>query len=389
VGDNVIIECDVNQYSYYYAVFDTEEENFVNGFFGTNLIWMNDNIYTAVYSLENGVYDYSGHLIESVDLPDGGYIASLTFEDEASLGFILEGQLTGIFVTVGGGEKYNVEMVYYTPSGTDTIQTMGVMGVLPKVWSGRYTLVENDTDMTELYVSDIYEDNGKGLVCYISKIQDALTEEEAKTDGRLEDTEYIYMGTVNKSSTIVICYPNDTQYDENNVEQKTEYETMRSQVGKIRLLGLDDPESTEQSTTMDEESRAFIGNSLMTVMNYVETAKQSMEDAIREYEYFADDASRQTEIEKAQGEYILAYRIMEKPEIINDNLCACKLLVYTPDVVGSSNAVASSMFKTVYVFIAKIDGELYIIRDSDNIPENIIGNTDLSSFSGDTIAFAK
>ncbi len=87
VGKYIIVKGHAGPKNCVYSVFDIESEQFVKDITGTNLIWRNDDITTAVYSFWSEIYDYEGKCLASVDLPDeSSYIKELAFsDDEAGL----------------------------------------------------------------------------------------------------------------------------------------------------------------------------------------------------------------------------------------------------------------------------------------------------------------
>lgn len=82
VGKYIVVEGHTGPKNLIYCVFDTEAEQFIKDFAGTNLIWRGDDLTTAVYSLWSEIYDYEGRYLASVELPeDGGYIRELAFSE--------------------------------------------------------------------------------------------------------------------------------------------------------------------------------------------------------------------------------------------------------------------------------------------------------------------
>lgn len=383
VGDHIIVECSTNSGNNYYTVFDTAEARFVNSFTGTNLIWEEDNIYTAVYSFENGVYDYSGNLIGSVEFPAGSYIASLAFEDEASLGLLLEGQLVGIIVTVFDGEAYSTEAVYYPPSSTGVSYLSGtnLLPIFPACWSGRYEMKYDEYGeygmISGVYVKSIHEETGKGLLFYAAKWDKPLTEDEASRDGEWNFAKNTYLGKSTDSGTYFIYYPSDAQYDINDDGQKIEYETMSAQIDKIRFFGMESAEPNTPDQMTEEAAEAF-----KLVFDYIGTAKGGgIADAVRRYEYFEDEADMENAAAAMQENYIIDYRIMTKPEKLNADLYVCEVDVYTPEMVNYLDSpYFSSQLRTAYLFAGRIDGELYIFRNVEDIPEGLRKGADLSGY---------
>ncbi len=86
VGDWIIVEChvnpDMNIYEFY-NINDGMIDYFEYGIAGTNLIWQEDDLSTAVYLNYNQLYDFWGHLIGSVQ---EGEIYDLSFVDDNTIG---------------------------------------------------------------------------------------------------------------------------------------------------------------------------------------------------------------------------------------------------------------------------------------------------------------
>ncbi|WP_293009362.1 MULTISPECIES: hypothetical protein [unclassified Oscillibacter] len=82
VGKYIVVEGYTGPKNLIYCVFDTEAEQFIKDFAGTDLIWRGDDLTTAVYSFWSDIYDYEGRYLASVELPeDGGYIRELAFSE--------------------------------------------------------------------------------------------------------------------------------------------------------------------------------------------------------------------------------------------------------------------------------------------------------------------
>ncbi len=79
VGDFIILECHVNPHIGCYEFFNIYSGDFNYEITGTNLIWKNDDLSTAVYSQYNQIYDFWGNLIGSVM---EGEVYNLTFSGD-------------------------------------------------------------------------------------------------------------------------------------------------------------------------------------------------------------------------------------------------------------------------------------------------------------------
>lgn len=98
VGKYIVVEGHAGPKNLIYCVFDTEAEQFVKDFTGTNLVWRGDDLTTAVYSYWSEVYNYEGRRLGSVELPeDGGDIRGLAFSEDG-IGLI------ATILTSGGDE---------------------------------------------------------------------------------------------------------------------------------------------------------------------------------------------------------------------------------------------------------------------------------------------
>ncbi|WP_369281774.1 hypothetical protein [Oscillibacter sp. GMB15532] len=98
VGKYIVVEGHTGPENFIYCVFDTQAEQFVKDFAGTNLIWRGDDLTTAVYSFWSEIYDYEGRSIGSVELPeDGSFIRKLAFSEDGA-------ELIVTILTSGGDE---------------------------------------------------------------------------------------------------------------------------------------------------------------------------------------------------------------------------------------------------------------------------------------------
>lgn len=98
VGKYIVVEGHTGPKNIIYCVFDTEAEQFIKDFAGTNLIWRGDDLTTAVYTFWSEIYDYEGRSLGSVELPeDGSFIRKLAFSEDG----------TGLIATIltSGGDE--------------------------------------------------------------------------------------------------------------------------------------------------------------------------------------------------------------------------------------------------------------------------------------------
>lgn len=78
-GKVLVVEGHCSPHAAYYGIFDTEAGNFVKDIIGTNLVWREDDITTAVYNCGSEIYDYEGNLLCDLKLGKNEYIGSLTW----------------------------------------------------------------------------------------------------------------------------------------------------------------------------------------------------------------------------------------------------------------------------------------------------------------------
>ena len=79
-GDKLLLETDIN----YYGVFDTVSRSFLPGISGDQLIWMGDDLSTAVYTYAGRLFGYGGVLLADLELGDGEEVSSLTLTGDGS-----------------------------------------------------------------------------------------------------------------------------------------------------------------------------------------------------------------------------------------------------------------------------------------------------------------
>ncbi len=101
VGQKIVVECHVGPKNGVYCIFDTVTESFECDLKGNNLIWYNDDITTAVYSLWSGVYKYDGSVLKSYELKENEFIDELTFSDD----------FTKLIVKIDNGETEEVDII--------------------------------------------------------------------------------------------------------------------------------------------------------------------------------------------------------------------------------------------------------------------------------------
>ena len=84
----------------YYGIFNPKTKSIEKELFGTNLIYHNDDIKTAVYAFWSELYDYEGNLIVNCDLKESEFIYQISFLNDNSQ----------IEVTISDGENDRKEV---------------------------------------------------------------------------------------------------------------------------------------------------------------------------------------------------------------------------------------------------------------------------------------
>lgn len=98
VGKNIVVEGHIGPKNGVYCMFNTETEEFDKDIFGTHLIWYDEDISTAVYSLWSDIYNYDGDVIATVDGDEGSIIYELAFVEDHS-------KVQATIVTESGSEE--------------------------------------------------------------------------------------------------------------------------------------------------------------------------------------------------------------------------------------------------------------------------------------------
>lgn len=80
-GKYIVVEGHCGPKNSLYGIFDTETESFEKNIAGSNLIWHDEDITTAVYSFWSGIYAYDGSLLADLALSEGDLIYGLEFRD--------------------------------------------------------------------------------------------------------------------------------------------------------------------------------------------------------------------------------------------------------------------------------------------------------------------
>ncbi|MCR5799936.1 MAG: hypothetical protein K6G69_07665 [Lachnospiraceae bacterium] len=81
VGNRIVVEGHINPHNSAYLIFNTDLGDFEKVIYGTNFIWKDNDISTAVYAQYNQIYNYKGNLIGIVS---GEEITELSFEDNGT-----------------------------------------------------------------------------------------------------------------------------------------------------------------------------------------------------------------------------------------------------------------------------------------------------------------
>lgn len=81
VGQYIIVEGHTGPKNAVYCIFNTETQAFEKDIIGTNLIWRDDDITTAVYSFWSDVCAYDGSVIASFELSSAEFIRKLAFAE--------------------------------------------------------------------------------------------------------------------------------------------------------------------------------------------------------------------------------------------------------------------------------------------------------------------
>ncbi|MGN0425993.1 MAG: M56 family metallopeptidase [Acetatifactor sp.] len=83
-GKHIVIDGHIGPKNGAYLLFNTETKQFEDEIFGSNFIWYDDDITTAVYELWNEIYRYDGSLVGTVLMTEGSYLYSLEFAENHS-----------------------------------------------------------------------------------------------------------------------------------------------------------------------------------------------------------------------------------------------------------------------------------------------------------------
>lgn len=98
VGKNIVVEGHIDPKNGVYCIFNAETEEFDKDIFGNHLIWYDEDISTAVYSLWSDIYNYNGDVIAAVDRDEGSIIYELAFVEDHS-------KVQATIVTESGSEE--------------------------------------------------------------------------------------------------------------------------------------------------------------------------------------------------------------------------------------------------------------------------------------------
>lgn len=84
VGQYIIVEGHTGPKNAVYCIYNTETQVFEKDIIGANLIWLDDDITTAIYSFWSDVCAYDGSVIASIELVYPEFIRKLAFADNNS-----------------------------------------------------------------------------------------------------------------------------------------------------------------------------------------------------------------------------------------------------------------------------------------------------------------
>lgn len=83
-GKHIVIDGHIGPKNGAYLLFNTETRQFEDEIFGSNFIWYDDDISTAVYAFWNEIYRYDGSLVGTVLMTEGSYLYGLEFAENHS-----------------------------------------------------------------------------------------------------------------------------------------------------------------------------------------------------------------------------------------------------------------------------------------------------------------
>lgn len=74
-----VLDCHINPNVSYYAIFDIESMDYKNGIYGSHSTWINDDLSSFIYTLNNIVYDVDGNELYTVKMTDTQFIYDLKY----------------------------------------------------------------------------------------------------------------------------------------------------------------------------------------------------------------------------------------------------------------------------------------------------------------------
>ena len=83
-GKHIVIDGHIGPKNGAFLLFNTETRQFEDEIFGSNFIWYDDDITTAVYAFWNEIYRYDGSLVGTVLMTEGSYLYGLEFAENHS-----------------------------------------------------------------------------------------------------------------------------------------------------------------------------------------------------------------------------------------------------------------------------------------------------------------
>ena len=109
VGDRIVLEGHINPWTGMYLIFNTETKKIEKEIEGTNLIWRDNDIHTAIYTFGANIYTYEGKVLASMDLKENALIRDIAFTNndttlEVSI-FELPDKMETVLVSIHDGEK--------------------------------------------------------------------------------------------------------------------------------------------------------------------------------------------------------------------------------------------------------------------------------------------
>ena len=81
VGDRILVLGNMGKTAGYYAIFNPSIQTFERGITAAHFIYQEDDIQSAIYSLEKSIYRYDGTLITALDLGESEYIYDISFDE--------------------------------------------------------------------------------------------------------------------------------------------------------------------------------------------------------------------------------------------------------------------------------------------------------------------